>query len=106
MALDAVPHVGQIGLPLVVHAVDQDGADIDLSAATTLTIYLTPPAGATLEKAAVLDTTGADGKFKYTTVAGDLSAAGRWKIQGYFVVGGFSAPTREDAFQVNASRHG
>lgn len=105
-ALDAVPHVGDVGLPLVVQAVDQDGAAINLSSATTLTIYLTKPDGTVLTKAGALDTTGANGMFKYVTQSGDLSAAGRWKIQGYFAVGSFSGSTREDSFQVNASRHG
>jgi hypothetical protein len=105
--LDAKPHVGSVGLELVVFAPDQDGDPLDLSGATQLLVYLTRPDGTVLTKTAVLDTDGTDGLFKYVTQSGDLSVKGTWKIQGYVAgVAGFSGPTREAPFEVFASRHG
>jgi hypothetical protein len=105
-------HVGDVGTALVVEIVEWDEdtqayVAVNISAATTLTIYLTRPNGTVLTKTAVLDTSGTDGKMKYTTVSGDLSAAGRWKIQGYVAgVAGWSGSSLEVPFKVKTSRHG
>lgn len=105
--LDARIHVGDVGTELVVAVTDQLGADVDLSGASGLTIYLTHPDGTTLAKTAVVDTDGTDGLMKYVTQAGDLSAKGTWKIQGYVSgAGGWSGSTREGTFEVFASRRG
>lgn len=109
-ALDAKIHVGDVGTELVGLVVDQDEAPLDVSGATELVLYLVPPAGSglpTLEKTAVFDTDGTDGLIKYVTQAGDLSVKGTWRIQGYAAgVGGWSGSTREDTFEVFASRRG
>ena len=106
-ALDEAVHQGDIGTELVVAVTDEDGEVVDISGATTLTIYLTRPNGTTLTKTAVLDDDGTDGLMRYDTVAGDLIAAGTWRIQGYVAgVGGWSGSTREATFTVRASRHG
>jgi hypothetical protein len=108
----AYPHIGDVGLELVVEVVAWDAdaqeyAPVDISAATIKKIYLTDPSGTTTAKDAEFDTDGTDGLLKYTTQSGDLSRAGRWKIQGFVEgVSGFSGSTLECAFQVNASRHG
>lgn len=80
-------HYTDIGTELVVAVVDESGVAVDISTATTLTIFLKPPAGAALRtKTGVLDTTGVDGLMKYVTVAGDLDPIGEWVIQGYVVL--------------------
>jgi uncharacterized protein YfaS (alpha-2-macroglobulin family) len=94
-----------VGTALVVQVVDQTGTPIDVSGASARTIYLTRPDGTVLTKTAVNDTTGADGRIRYTTQAGDISQTGRWRIQAYVAgVGGFSGSTREASFEVFKSR--
>ncbi len=59
---------------------------VDISAATTLSIFLKKPVSATvLTKTGVLTTDGTDGKMQYTTISGDLDEEGVWQIQGYVV---------------------
>lgn len=105
-------HVGDVGTELIVEFVeyDEDTATwvvVDISAATTLTIYLTKSTGTTLTKTAVFDTDGTDGLAKYTTISGDFSIKGTYRIEGFAAgIGGWSGSTREATFQVLASRHG
>jgi hypothetical protein len=107
MRLDPKPHVGDTGLEFVVTIVDEDGAPVNVSAATEKLVYLTLPDGTVLTKTAAFDTNGTDGKIKYTTQGGDLSARGTWKIQAYVAgAGGFSGSSREATFEVFSSRHG
>lgn len=93
-------HVNDIGTELVVAIVDEDGAAVNLAAATVKTIRLKPPTGATLSKAAVLDTNGTDGLIRYDTVSGDLSTPGSWQIQGFVTVAGKSWSTEVGNFLV------
>lgn len=95
-------HVGDVGTELVVQVVDENAAAVDVSAATSLTIFLKQPGenGSVLTKTAVLDTTGTDGKIKYTTVAGDIGTDGVWTIQGRVTVGGSTWSTAESRFVV------
>lgn len=96
-------HKADIGTALVVAMVDETGAAIDVSTATTKQIWLgkpNSPDATVLTKTAVNDTTGADGKIKYVTVSGDLSNAGEWSIQGYVVVAGKEWHSVVSKFQV------
>lgn len=101
--LDARIHVGDVGTEFVVAVTDEDGSAVNISAAAPMLIFLTKPDGTVLAKTAVLDTTGTNGLMKYVTVAGDLSAPGRWKIQGRVTLGGSRWSTREAAFTVFAA---
>lgn len=74
-------HVDDIGTQLVVQ-VTESGSAVDISAATGLQIILRKPDGISYTKSASFYTDGADGKIVYTTVDGDINAAGRYKIQG------------------------
>lgn len=96
---------GDIGTELVVEIVDEDGTVIDVSAATTKTIKLKKPGadGTVSEKTAVLDTDGTDGKIVYVTIADDLDTAGRWKIQGYVVLGSNKWHSQEAEFLVKSN---
>lgn len=112
MSCDCTPHVGDVDTELVAELVacdpdddSDEGTPIDVSTASVLYIYLTSPAGVTTRKVAVLDTTGTDGKIRYNTVAGDLSAEGIWRMQGYAEVGARKFSGSETTFEVKASRH-
>lgn len=98
-------HVGDVGTELVVTVLDEDGDAVDVSAATTKTILLRKPgpAGGVLSKAAAFDATGADGRIKYTTQAGDLDTPGIWSIQGYVVLASGRWHTLTGTFRVRAN---
>ena len=105
--LDAEFHVGDVGSQLVVVVVDQDDVVVDISGATQKTIYITKPDGTVLTKTASFDTDGTDGALLYSTLAGDFSVKGTYRIQGYVAGAGvFTGSTRESTFLVLASRHG
>lgn len=105
------PRVGVIGLSLVVHfrevTIDEGTttiADLDISTATSVAIYLKKPSGTVVPLAAVNDTTGTDGKAKYVTLAGTLDAPGVWKIWGIAVIGGNTFPTDESELLVKRAQ--
>lgn len=77
-------HVNDIGTTLQLTFKD-DGAIVDISAASAITIMLKGPDDVTLSKTGILVGDGTDGKAKYVTVAGDLSSSGTWKLQGKLV---------------------
>ena len=96
----ANPHVGDIGTAFGVE-ITEDGSAVDVSGATTKTIKLRPPTGATQEKTASFRTDGTDGIIEWaTTLATDLSIAGRWSIQGYIESPTWSGHTEIDHFTV------
>lgn len=80
---------------------ESDGTALDISSATTRQILLKPPrGGATVTKTATLSGAGTDGKMRYVTEAGVLSAAGTWKIQGRVVIGSLDVHTSVEDFAV------
>lgn len=98
------PQVGQVGLPIRVVVIDQDGDFSDLAWATTYKILLRPPGGTVLERTATLSadsdsTGGVRCTLEYYTTADDLTVPGRWKVQGY-VAGTLSSIPREWPGQV------
>lgn len=78
-------HKGDIGTVFEV-TVQENGAALNISSATTKQILLRKPSGTVLTKTASFVTDGTNGKISYTTVAGDLSEDGQWKIQAYIVL--------------------
>jgi hypothetical protein len=72
-------HVGDVGTIIQLN-LGQDVAD-----ATTIEFRFDPPRGATFVRTGAKVTTGSDGLVKYTTVAGDLTDAGLWKVQARIV---------------------
>lgn len=105
MSCTPTPHVGDVDVELVAELVDTAGDAINVATATVRYLYLTSPAEVTTRKTAVNDTTGADGKIRYNTEAGDLSAPGVWKMQGYVEVGTGKFSGAETSFEVKPSRH-
>lgn len=95
-------HVGDIGTVLRVTVQDDDEV-VDLSTATIKIIYLEKPAGTKLTKTAVFTTDGSDGKIQYVTIAGDLDAAGWWKIQAHVTLPAGSWYSDWQPFRVHAN---
>lgn len=99
MSLDEI-HVGDIGTILRVTITDDDTA-VDISTATTKTIFLKKPDDTKLTKTAVFYSDGSDGIIQYVTIDGDLDAAGWWKIQAYVKMGTNEWYTNWEAFEVH-----
>lgn len=78
-------HVGDIGTVFTATIKDGNTA-VDLSGATTKQLKFHDPDGVLITKDAAFVTGGSDGGIKYTTISGDLSKAGQWKLQGYVVL--------------------
>lgn len=88
-------HVGDYGTTIEV-IVEEDGAVVDISSATTKQIKFRTPDGRVLTKTASFTTDGTDGAMKYTLQQGDLDEPGRWRRQGYLAgVGGWTGHTSE-----------
>lgn len=104
-------HVGDVGTPLVITVVDVGNTSAitptDISAVTTILIYLTKPDGTVLTMTGVFVTDGTDGKIKYVTQAGDIDSAGVWEIEAWVsAISGWSGSTMKARFDVFPSRHG
>lgn len=78
-------HIGDIGTVFLV-TVQDNGLAVDISTATTKELCLRKPDGTLLTKNADFNTDGVDGKLKYTTISGDLDAAGNWILQIHIVM--------------------
>ena len=74
-------HVDDVGTKFLV-TVQDSGVAVDVSVASILQINFRKPDGVTMNKVGTLHTDGIDGKIYYTTIAGDMNAAGVYKIQG------------------------
>lgn len=92
MANEATIHVSDAGTLLTFTVVDEDSVVVDVSSATTKTLTLRKPTGATLSKTLSFLTDGTDGKLTYaTTKSGtpavyDIDTAGIWTAQLYLVL--------------------
>lgn len=93
-------HVGDVGTIFRVTVLDEDGVVVDISAALLKRIILAKPDGSKTNYAASLDTDGTDGVMRYATVDGDLSVAGRWKVQGYVELTAGKWHTEIEVFKV------
>ena len=95
-------HQNDVGTKLLVTVTD-DGSAVDISAASSLTIFLKQPDCDVLEKSATLNTDGEDGKMYYLTVLGDLDKAGTYKIQGKVVISTGTFYTSISTFKVHCN---
>lgn len=92
-------HVGDIGTQLIVTV--KDGTSVvDISSATVKYLTLKKPDGTSLQKDTSFVTDGTDGKMSYTTVSGDLSVCGSWKMQGNIEISGNQFKTDIKTFKV------
>jgi hypothetical protein len=74
-------HAEDVGTKLLITVTDC-GTVVDISTATSLSIFIWKPDSTVLSRTGVLYTDGTDGKMYYATIAGDLDVAGSYKIQG------------------------
>lgn len=74
-------HQNDIGMMFKLTVKDQDGSIVPLDNTYTLKVVFQLPDKSTMTKTALLFSDGSDGIVKYVTAAGDLSQAGRWKLQ-------------------------
>jgi hypothetical protein len=94
-------HVGDEGTQFVATFRDALGAIVPLGAATVKQLLFRKTDGTVLTKAASFYTDGSDGIIYWATVAGDLSVAGPWEIQGYVEVSGLKLHSDVQRFTVN-----
>lgn len=73
-------HVGDIGTEFVVTLKDGSSA-LDVSGASSITVYLEKPSGEVLTKTASFVTDGTDGQIKVASESGDLDETDVWYIQ-------------------------
>ena len=75
-------HVGDIGTIFEITLTDCEDI-VDVSSANILELIFKLPDNAEtiLTKTATLVTDGTDGVISYTTIEGDLSISGKWKLQ-------------------------
>lgn len=92
-----VIHVGDVNTVFRPRFVDETGAVINVSSATTKLIYFRAPGGTVYSVTAAFDTDGSDGKVKYATVAGSsdsapgtLNKAGEWSVWAWVRLSGGS----------------
>ena len=95
-------HEGDIGTKLLVTVTD-DGSVVDISSASSLSIFIRKPNGTILTRTGVLETDGTDGKMYYITVSGDLDKAGNYTIQGQVVLPAGSYYTSTATFKVHCN---
>lgn len=95
-------HEGDIGTKLLITVTD-DGSIVDISSASSLSIYIKKPNGSILTRTGLLETDGTDGKMYYITVAGDLDKAGNYKIQGKVILPSGSYFTSTATFKVHCN---
>lgn len=93
-----------IGAQIQVTVVEDD-VIVDLSTATTKTLYFRKPNGTTVSKTADFVTDGTDGKLKYVTESAFLDMAGMWNIQAYvqFPGGGYAGRGAVGLFLVESN---
>jgi hypothetical protein len=95
-------HKDDTGTKLLVTLTD-DGVAVDISSATGLTIYIRQPDGTVLTRSGTLNGDGTDGKMYYLTAAGDLDAAGQYKIQGKVTLSSGTFYTSISTFKVHSN---
>lgn len=83
-----IVHVGDVGTVITLTIYEDDGTTaVDVSSATTKTIYIKKPDGTVITGTASFTTDGSDGKIYYTVASGVISASGIYQVQGYVEIG-------------------
>jgi hypothetical protein len=102
MASSTGVHVGDtITLEVIYH--DANDAAIDISGATTKSVFLQPPSGPAVTKAGAFTSTGVDGALKYDCLTGDLTMPGVWKYQTLVILPVGSKTYISDQYSFNVS---
>ncbi len=92
--------LGDIGTSIRIR-VQEDNANVDVSLATSMQIFLKKPGGTTLVKIASFVTDGVDGLIHYISVSGDIDEIGTWKTQGFVELSQGDFFTEVASFKVN-----
>jgi len=101
---DTIIHVGDVGTIIRLTVTEQDKVTpIDVSTATTKTFYFRKPDGTKINKTAVFNTDGVDGKLKYVTVEGDIDMARTWQVQAYVEIGAAKYYSAKTTFTVQSN---
>src|SRR5262245_24651002 len=74
-------HVGTVGAEVLIPLTDPKGNPVDLSTATTITIYFQKPNAAKANKVIGKQGSGQTGVAVWVTAAGDVDVAGDWQVQ-------------------------
>ena len=103
MAEQIIMQLDSIGVAIIIPIVDQDGAIVDVSEATSKEILLKKPdkARTVLTKTAIFVTDGIDGLIQYITVADDIDMTGIWEAQADIAIPGFDGGSVISRFKVN-----
>lgn len=81
---------------------DENGAVIDLSAVSSISMIFKKPNQTTVTQTPALVTDGTDGKMEYTTDNTDLDIPGKWQVQGIVTEAAGDTPTTIVNFTVRA----
>lgn len=101
---DTIIHVGDVGTIIRLTITEADGTTaVDVSTATVKKFYFMKSDGTKVNKTAEFNTTGTDGKLKYTTVANDIDQAGTWQVQAYVEIGTSKYYSTKTTFAVHSN---
>lgn len=104
MSLNTVLQQNDAGISVIITITEADGSTpVNLSLATSKTIYISKPNGSLVTGTASLVTDGTDGKIEYVTSPGDLDLVGMYKVQATYTVGLNTKHTQKDCFIVSAN---
>lgn len=93
-------HIADIGATRIL-TVKENGAALDISAATSLSVKVERPDGTSFTKTPTFVTDGSNGKVQWlTTLAGDLSLEGVYHDQVSFTLSGWTGKIEKGTFQV------
>lgn len=76
-----------VGTLFKVRVIDEDGAVVDVSTATTKEIILRSPDGEATSHPASFTTDGTDGYIQYVGASGVLDTLGIWEMQSHIIIG-------------------
>jgi hypothetical protein len=99
-------HLNDIGTAFRLTIIDCDSVAIDVSSAIgsgTKEIIFKKPDGTVVIKAAVFYTDGIDGVLDYITIADDLNATGKWKVQAKVTLATGTWSSNIETFKVFAN---
>lgn len=94
--------VGDIGTQLELE-IQENSVPLNVSTNTTMDITLKRPDNTAITRAGTFQTSGADGKIVFTTIAGDLTIEGTYKIQAFIVLPAWTGYSSIGEFEVHAN---
>ena len=101
---DTIIHNGDVGTIIrLTITEDDDTTAIDVSGASVKKFYFLKPDNTKENVTAEFDSTGVDGKLKYTTIAGDIDTTGRWQVQAYVEIGAAKYYSTKTTFIVQSN---